>query len=209
MNTLKALLLLKIFNFLSWLFHHVEKRVDTEDNVNLDDQTMKFGQLIEYSMGNVKKLFSDPFLKNQNWAYLWVDSLKLYTVWFCMPRGLLKYIETKLKTAFSYLIYSFLENKNRSWTSLPASFFIWLLKKHSSFYILLTDQISLTGCLYFARYCAISLLHLIRAIARSHASTRATSLMRTKNSTRHFSLWYLLSGTFKWRKWKKRSETSN
>ena len=30
-----------------------------------------------------------------------------------------------------------------------------------------------------------SLLHLIRAIARAHASTRANSLMRVKNSTRH------------------------
>ena len=30
--------------------------------------------------------------------------------------------------------------------------------------------------------------HLMRAIARAHASTRATSLMRVKNSTRHFWL---------------------
>ena len=31
-----------------------------------------------------------------------------------------------------------------------------------------------------------SLLHLMRAIARAHGSTRATSLMHVKNSTRHF-----------------------
>ena len=40
---------------------------------------MKFGQLIEYNMINifqiisqnvVQKLFPDPFLKIQNWAYL-------------------------------------------------------------------------------------------------------------------------------------------
>ena len=47
------------------------------------------------------------------------------------------------------------------------------------------------------------LLHLMRVITRTHASTRATSLMRAENSTRHFCLWYLLSGTLEWRKWKK------
>ena len=36
---------------------------------------MKFDQLIEYNFRNhtqnvIEKLFPDPFLKNQNWAYL-------------------------------------------------------------------------------------------------------------------------------------------
>ena len=43
---------------------------------------MKFGQLIEYNeifllknhIQNVEdKLFPDPYLKNQNCAYLWID----------------------------------------------------------------------------------------------------------------------------------------
>ena len=62
-----------------------------------DNQTMKFGQLIEYNMRNIfykkshaqnalDKLFPDPFMKNQDWEYLWVDSLKFNTVCFyCMP----------------------------------------------------------------------------------------------------------------------------
>ena len=50
---------------------------------------------------------------------------------------------------------------------------------------------------------AYSLLHLMRAITRAHASTLASMLMRVKNSTRHFCLWRLLSGTLEWRKWKK------
>ena len=51
---------------------------------------MKFGQLTEYNMRNislinskqneVKKLFPDPILKNKNWVYLWINSLKFYTV---------------------------------------------------------------------------------------------------------------------------------
>ena len=46
------------------------------------------------------------------------------------------------------------------------------------------------------------LSHSMRAITRSHASTRATSLMRVKNSTRHLCLWHLWSGTLERRKWK-------
>ena len=69
--TLKALLILKIFKFLSLIFGYVEKRLDQKDKVNFktydfttqltnnrihiltnitesrDNQTMKFGQLIE------------------------------------------------------------------------------------------------------------------------------------------------------------------
>ena len=56
---------------------------------------MKFGQLIEYNMkkfflknhnqNEVEKLFADPFPKRQNWAYSWINSLKVYTACFyCM-----------------------------------------------------------------------------------------------------------------------------
>ena len=73
---------------------------------------MKFGQIIEYKMRNiflenytrnaVEKLFPDSFPKTQNLAYLCIDSLKFYTVYFdCMPSwGLSKCIETKLETTF-------------------------------------------------------------------------------------------------------------
>ena len=47
---------------------------------------MKFGQLMEYNMRNIllknntqnvlEKLLRDPYLKNQNWTYLWVNSVK-------------------------------------------------------------------------------------------------------------------------------------
>ena len=50
------------------------------------NQTIKFGQLIEYNMRNISveksytkcagKLFPDPCLKNQNRAYLWINSVK-------------------------------------------------------------------------------------------------------------------------------------
>ena len=77
-------------------------------NISKGNQTMKFGQLIECNMKNilknytqnvVEKLVRKPFLKNQNWAYLWVNSLKFYTVCFyCIASwGLSKHIKTKLQ----------------------------------------------------------------------------------------------------------------
>ena len=59
------------------------------------NQTLIFGQLIEYNMRNfflrkhpqnvVEKLAPDPFLKSENYAYLWINNLKYYTVCFyCM-----------------------------------------------------------------------------------------------------------------------------
>ena len=68
---------------------------------------MKFGQLIEYNMRNsLEKSYTKcgeessprPFLEDKNWAYLWINRLKLYTVClYCIPNwGLSKYIETKL-----------------------------------------------------------------------------------------------------------------
>ena len=67
--TLKALLLLKIFNEMWWIF-------------------------------------PDPFLKNQNWAYLWITIVKFPTVpFYGIPSwGLSEYIETKVQTTYYYLI---------------------------------------------------------------------------------------------------------
>ena len=51
-------------------------------------QAMRFGQLIQYNVTRrtfflknhaqnvLQKLFPDPYLKNQNWAYLWINSVK-------------------------------------------------------------------------------------------------------------------------------------
>ena len=68
------------------------------------NHTMKFGQLIECNIRNIlmEKLVPDPFLKNWNWAYLWINSLRFYTVYFyCMSSwGPLKQNETKLQITF-------------------------------------------------------------------------------------------------------------
>ena len=72
----------------------------------------------------VNILFPDSFLKKQDWAYLWINSLTFYTVCFyCMPSwGLWKHTETKLQTTYFYLNKAFWKNKKRSGTSSLSHF---------------------------------------------------------------------------------------
>ena len=55
---------MKIFEFLSWLFGHVEKRFSFNFKRNKDKQAMKFNQLVEYNMKyrNILKLSCRPLL---------------------------------------------------------------------------------------------------------------------------------------------------
>ena len=128
---------------------------------------MKFGQLAECNMRNifmknhtqnvVEKLFSGSFLINQNWANLWINSLKFYTV--CFHRmaswGLLKYIGTKLQSTCSKLFQKI--KKGLELVSLP-HFLHDFFKKYFSCSILLTDRISLSVSLYFVIYWATYVL---------------------------------------------------
>ena len=109
------------------------------------------------------KLFPDSFLKNQNWAHLWVNILKFYTVYFyCMPSWRLsKYIKTRLEITYFYLINPFKKTKR----GLGLLFLFYLLHDfwrkiylllHTCYTLVtLTGQISLSGCHYFIRCWAI------------------------------------------------------
>ena len=133
---------------------------------------MKFLQLIEDNMRNIflQKLYTKfygetiprLFLKNQNWEYLCINSLKFCAVCsYCMPSwGLSKYIETKLHTTWVYLIESLFKSQNRPETSLPPIVCMIFKEKYFSCYILLTDQTELSGSFYFVRYWAICVLQL-------------------------------------------------
>ena len=88
---------------------------------------MKFGQLKEYKMKNIflekpytkygEETSSNLFLKNQNSAYVRINSLKFYTVCvFCMPSsGLSEDNETKLQTIYFYLIESSFVKQKEVW----------------------------------------------------------------------------------------------
>ena len=119
--------------FSCWIeLHYCYMQDENKDNKNVTKKNeaknyskrnlkahSQFGQLIECNMRNIflekssknvmEKLVPETFLKNQNWTYLWINSLKCYTVCFyCMASwGLWKYIEIKLQTTCFHLILSF------------------------------------------------------------------------------------------------------
>ena len=102
------------------------------------NQVVKFGQLIwnitwetfflrNHTQNVVEILFSDLFLKNQNWAYLWINSLKFYIV--CQVEDYQNILKLSCRPLAFNSHKGFLTNKKRSGTSLPASFSAWFSKK--------------------------------------------------------------------------------
>ena len=98
------------------------------------------------------KLFSGTLLKNQNWAYVWISSLKFYAVsFYCMSSwGLSKYTKSKLQTGCFYLIQTFLGTESDQKISL--AHFLHDFWRKISYYLLLPDQISWPSYLNFVRY---------------------------------------------------------
>ena len=104
------------------------------------NQTVKFGQLINYNMRNIflEKLYTKcgretipkPISRNLklNISLDWYISAVCF---YCMPKwGLSNYVETKLLTTCFYLVCkAFLKNRKRSGNNLHALFFTWFLKK--------------------------------------------------------------------------------
>ena len=101
----------------------------------------------------VGKLVPDPFVLNQNWAYLWINSLKCYTVCFfvCPSGGLPKYITTRMLTACVDFIKLFRKTKSC----------LELISLPHFLHDILTNQILLPDCLYFLRYWAVCVLKLL------------------------------------------------
>ena len=54
---------------------------------NKDNPAIKFGQLIEYNMRNIRiQNHVQNMVEKLNRAYLWINNLKFYTVrFYCMP----------------------------------------------------------------------------------------------------------------------------
>ena len=105
---------------------------------------MKFGYLIEYNMENIflkkssaniiEELFQDPLLKNQNWAYLWINSLKFGFI-ACQVDEYQKILKLSCRTLTFTSYKAISKNEKRSGTSLSASIFAWVLKKNISLVI--------------------------------------------------------------------------
>ena len=98
----------------------------------------------------VEKLFSDAFLKNQNWAYLWINSLNFPQLVFILYQ--VEGYQNILKLSCRPLAFT----SYRAFLMLPCLIFGMIFEeKYFSDYILLTDQISMSGYLHFMRYWTI------------------------------------------------------
>ena len=101
----KALFLLKLFTFLSWLFGYAEKRLEMQANVNFKiyvvtdwtycpiSQEVKAVRQCNLVYENSCSEYGEeaspsPFYKKkQNWVYLRISILKCYKVYFhCMSK---------------------------------------------------------------------------------------------------------------------------
>ena len=125
--------------------------------------------LKNHTQNVMEKLVPVPFLKNQNWPYFWINSLKFYTVCFsCMASWeLSKYVEAKLQTTcWRPHIKLFLKIKRGlELVSLP--YFLHNIKQYKIFWrkiSLLLYSInwpnSLSDYLYFMRHWIICVLQL-------------------------------------------------
>ena len=139
---------LKLFKFLSWAFGHVENNLIKKIKViskcmtsqpgkqntaihilpnistSKDNQTMKFGQLIDYNVRNIflKKTYTkcDGETSLRPFYFSCMSKLRpieIYWIEAARPPALTSY-------------KAFLKNKKRSGTSLSVSFSAWFLKKN-------------------------------------------------------------------------------
>ena len=82
----------KIYRVTTWLKINYNKHI-SQISRSKQNQTMNFGQLLEYNMRNnaqnvVQKLIPDPFLKNQDRAYHCINCQGfIYRVFYCMPKS--------------------------------------------------------------------------------------------------------------------------
>ena len=133
---------------------------------------MKFGQLIECNLriifleksytNMVEKLVPDPILKIkfEHISGSVIESFTQFVFIVCQVEGYRNIDHLQLQTTCFYLILSFLFLKKKEvWNqSLCLIFHMLFEEKYFSCYILLIDQVSLSGCLYFVRYWAICVL---------------------------------------------------
>ena len=79
----------------------------------------------------MEKLFPYPFLKNQNWAYLWINSFSFLQLVFilCHVEDYSSILKLSCRPLPFTSYKAFLKNKNSCKTSLLASFSEWFFFK--------------------------------------------------------------------------------
>ena len=132
--------------------------IDILPNLSKDNQTVKFGQLIEYNMGNIflKKSYAKSIGESSPRSFYKTLKLSMsFNQQSEMSRSLLllygqvEVYQNILKLRCWPLAFTLYKafSKKVVWNTLPTSFTAWFFeKKYFWHYILLTDQISLRNC---------------------------------------------------------------
>ena len=138
---------------------------------------MKFGQLIKYNIRNIfpKKSYANcggetipgSFSKISKLSKS-LNSLKFYAICsyvliVCKVEDYRSILKLSSRPLAFTSYKAFLKNKKRFGTSKTNDCLIYFMifeEKYFPCYILLLDQVSLSGCFYFVRYWAIYVLYL-------------------------------------------------
>ena len=129
-----------------------------------DKQAMRFDQSIDYNTRNIflEKSYEKcgvetiirPFSKNQNWAYLWINSMKFYTVCFivCKVEGYQNIVKLSWRPLAFTSNKAFCKIRKRS--RRPSCLIFYILFEENCFccHILSIYQISLSPSFFFVRY---------------------------------------------------------
>ena len=131
-------------------------------------QTITFSQLIQYNMRNiffkknhtqnvVEKPFPNPFLKNQNRAYLWITYVQVVFI-ACQVQGYRSILKLSCWPLAFTSYKAFFKKKTKRVLKLVSLPHLGMIfgENYLSCCILLTDQISLSTCLY--SYCLLIML---------------------------------------------------
>ena len=135
------------------------------------NQTMKFGQLIKYNLSSiflknmVEKLVSDPFLKiklnislDHQPNVLLCSKVLQFGFIVCQVEDYQNILKLSCRPLAFTSYKAFKKQKEVQNQSLCLFFRVIFEEKYFSWYILLSDQITLSGCLYFLKYRTICVL---------------------------------------------------
>ena len=108
--TLKPFLVTKIFKLWSWLWSRQKMAWLTNNYDAYIDQHLKTSESTYTNV--VETLLPDSFLKHRNWVYLWINSLKVQSLFLLYAK--LKGHEIILRLLLLPHKKAFLKNKKRS-----------------------------------------------------------------------------------------------
>ena len=112
--------------------------------------------LKNHTQNMMQKLFPDLFMKNQNWDQQSTASYSLFLL--CVKLSAIEMLKLSYRPLAFTSCKAFLKEV---WKLSPCLIICMVFEgKYFFCYVLLTDQISLSGCFYFMRYWAICVLHL-------------------------------------------------